>query len=115
MTRLDFYTDEELFDRIQLGRDSITLGRGRNCTVRLGDERVSRLHAMIRPRREGTGYELESWGLNGTRVNGHPVEGVVRLLPGDRIEIEGFLIVHRYLDEPTVTIERAPALRVRRA
>ena len=108
MTRLDFYADGKLFDSITLGNRPITVGRGRACNVRLPDEHVSRKHAVIRPcgssagRGGVKGWEIEDLGLNGTRVNGAPIEGIAVLFPGDRIEIEDFLIVHRFADEPIV-------------
>ena len=120
MTRLDFYAGGKLFDSITLGNRPITVGRGRACTVRLPDSHVSRTHAVIRPCGgssvdcEVKGWEIEDWGLNGTRVNGSPVEGIAVLLPGDRIEIEDFVIVHRLADEPTV-LEDTDSEQPRRA
>ena len=108
MTQLCFYSDQQLFDRVRLGQRPITIGRGRTCTVQLRDERVSRVHVVIRPRirnvggRDITVYELEDRSLNGTKVNGTAVDEVTTIRPGDRIEIEDFLIVHRGDDEGTV-------------
>jgi pSer/pThr/pTyr-binding forkhead associated (FHA) protein len=107
MTRLDFYDDDEFFHHVELGYNTVTLGRSRSCSVRLPDERVSRLHAIIRPSADGRGYELEDRGTNGTLVNGRRVHGPTPLRPGDRIDIEGFHIVHRNEDEPASLFELA--------
>lgn len=101
MARLYFYSkhEHEMFDRIVLGEREITLGRGRTCNVLLPDAHVSRVHAVIRPcsppgQSGKRCYEIEDLSTNGTRVNGERVSGVERLYPGDRIEIENFVILH---------------------
>ena len=64
----------------------VTVGRSRGATVSLpSDERLSREHAKIR--REGEQIvvvDLES--RNGTRINGHPVQGTSHAAPGDAID-----------------------------
>ncbi len=55
--------------------DRISVGRAGNCDIVLPDPSVSKLHAHLRPRKEG-GFELVDVGSqNGTTVNG------VKLVP----------------------------------
>ncbi len=93
MPRLDFYSDYKLFVKFKLGTEEITIGRADNCTVQLPDDRVSRVHAVIRP--SGGGYDLEDRSLNGTRVNDRMVNESEPLEPGDRIYIQNFVIIYQ--------------------
>ena len=74
----------------------VTIGREDDNSIRLNDERVSRLHARIQ---EDGGrillVDLDS--TNGTRVNGHPVEMRV-LQPGDQVSIGRCLLVYGSTD-----------------
>ena len=75
----------------------ITIGREDDNSIRLNDERASRVHARIQ---EDGGriilVDLDS--TNGTRVNGHPIEMRV-LLPGDQMSIGRCLLVYGSIDE----------------
>ena len=103
MPRLDFYSDYKLFVKFKLGADEITIGRGDNCTVQLPDDRVSRVHAVIRP--SAGGYELEDRSLNGTRVNDRMVKESEALEPGDRVYIQKFVIIYQPDDAPSVDLD----------
>jgi two-component system, NtrC family, response regulator HydG len=63
----------------------ITLGRGRDNTLVLRDELASRLHAKIYF--EDGRWHLRDFGLNGTRVDSHRVNGSVELTDGKKIKI----------------------------
>jgi len=66
-----------------LDKEVITLGRSRECDIRLEDPNVSRRHCQVR-KMEG-GYVLEDLqSKNGTYVNGSPVQRWV-LSDGDLI------------------------------
>ena len=55
-------------DRVPLGNYVVSVGRGPDCTIVLGDPNVSRRHAEIRPTPEGFAvFDLAS--TNGTKVN----------------------------------------------
>ncbi len=72
--------------RVVVGSSGATLGRGRQCDVVLSDPNVSRQHAEIRPR--GGSWVLTDLGsTNGSRLNGHRVEGSEVLQSGDEIEL----------------------------
>ena len=63
----------------------LVLGREAADLV-IDDPEVSRRHAGLRP--AGDGLEVEDLGsLNGTWVNGTRIQGVVRLSPGDRVQL----------------------------
>jgi Protein of unknown function (DUF3662)/FHA domain len=72
--------------RVVIGPAGATLGRGRQADVVVNDPNVSRQHAEIRPR--GGSWVLTDLGsTNGSRINGHRVEGSEVLRPGDEIEL----------------------------
>lgn len=76
----------------------MTLGRGRDQTIRIHDTRASRAHAVVRRRpRPKQGWEVADVGsVNGTMLNGHAIpEGrVAPLRPGDRIGIGGVTVTY---------------------
>ena len=75
--------------RVEL-RSSTTLGRSRQADLRIGDEAVSGLHAMLRW--TGAGWELKDLGShNGTTVGRHRVGAgeAVDLGQGDEIQLGG--------------------------
>ncbi len=73
-------------DIFPLGRLRITIGRSARNDLCIPDPFASRVHAEVR--REGDQYFLQDLGsANGTLYNGAPVEAVVTLTPGGRIQI----------------------------
>jgi hypothetical protein len=72
--------------RLVVGPGGATMGRSRQCDVTVDDPNVSRQHAEVRPR--GGSWVLNDLGsTNGSRLNGHRVEGSEVLKPGDEIEV----------------------------
>ena len=72
--------------RLVVGPGGASLGRSRQCDVTVDDPNVSRTHAEVRPR--GGSWVLSDLGsTNGSRLNGHRVEGTEVLKPGDEIEL----------------------------
>ena len=72
--------------RLVVGPSGATLGRSRQCDVTVDDPNVSRTHAEVRPR--GGSWVLADLGsTNGSRLNGHRVDGTEVLKPGDEIEL----------------------------
>ena len=72
--------------RLVVGPGGATMGRSRQCDVTVDDANVSRTHAEVRPR--GGSWVLNDLGsTNGSRLNGHRVEGSEVLKPGDEIEL----------------------------
>jgi pSer/pThr/pTyr-binding forkhead associated (FHA) protein len=65
----------------------ITLGRERDCHVRLKDEGISRVHCAIEQRADGI-YVLDLGATNGVRINKRRLQWMEqRLEPGDRVAI----------------------------
>jgi hypothetical protein len=72
--------------RLVVGPGGATMGRSRQCDVTVDDPNVSRQHAEVRPR--GGSWVLNDMGsTNGSRLNGHRVDGSEVLKPGDEIEL----------------------------
>jgi hypothetical protein len=72
--------------RLVVGPGGATLGRSRQSDVTVDDANVSRQHAEVRPR--GGSWVLNDLGsTNGSRLNGHRVDGSEVLKPGDEIEL----------------------------
>ena len=91
-----------------LTSDQTNLGRGEECELRLPDENISRLHAVISLRSDG--YWVSDLGsLNGVLVNGKKVESAY-LIDGDRIKLGATTITFRRppLSEPAESPGAAP-------
>ncbi len=63
------------------------VGRSRECDVVLADANVSRRHAEVRPGAAGTWTIADLGSTNGVLVNGHRIDGIEPLHPGDRIAL----------------------------
>jgi diguanylate cyclase (GGDEF)-like protein len=86
----------------KLPRGEAAIGRSRRAEVRLTDDGVSRIHAVIR--NDGDRLSIEDRGSrNGTFVNGKKVEGRALLADGDKIQVGRTTILkftyHDALDE----------------
>jgi pSer/pThr/pTyr-binding forkhead associated (FHA) protein len=81
-----------------LGEGAVTIGRGKECQIRLDDPTVSTEHCRVSTHPD-KGFVIEDCGsTNGTRVNGRRIERPVELSYGDRIRI-GSTIVRFYMEE----------------
>ncbi len=60
----------------------LLIGRSKDCTISIADQRLSRHHAKLFVR-EGRLYVEDLGGPNGSTVNDAPIKGVVVLAPGD--------------------------------
>jgi pSer/pThr/pTyr-binding forkhead associated (FHA) protein len=115
MPRLDFYANFKPFVKVKLAEHDILIGRGLDCDIQLADEMVSRHHARIEAK-DG-GHLLHNLSPNGTRVNHAMVTEPQLLKPGDRIYIEGSVVIYQPDDAPSAHIEqrntvlKQPALR----
>jgi hypothetical protein len=72
--------------RLVVGPSGVTLGRSRECDIVLQDPNVSRKHAEVRPR-GGSWVVADLGSTNGSRLNGHPIQGSEVVKPGDQIEV----------------------------
>ena len=66
-------------------RDTVEIGRGDRCAIRLQDTYVSQVHARLY-RKDSSWYVEDQGSTNGTMVNGDPIQEHV-LEHGDRITI----------------------------
>jgi pSer/pThr/pTyr-binding forkhead associated (FHA) protein len=72
--------------RLVVGPAGVTLGRSRECDIVLQDPNVSRKHAEVRPR-GGSWVVADLGSTNGSRLNGHSIQGSEVVKPGDQIEV----------------------------
>jgi two-component system, cell cycle response regulator len=80
--------------QIELGDETVQIGRGEDATVRVESDLISRKHACIQ--RLGNAYMIQDQGsTNGTFVNGQKV-GTRRLSEGDLIKLDK--VVLRYTE-----------------
>jgi hypothetical protein len=91
---------------IPLDRPITHIGRGLSSDVRLEDRRVSRRHAIIAQRGDGTRV-LDDRSHNGTFLNGRAVT-VAYLADGDVLRVGG--VAFRFIEVPA-QIKPTPLLR----
>ncbi len=72
----------------------LVLGRGEDTDIRLGDNSVSRKHALIEPNADGY-YVSDQQSTNGTFVNDKQLDGMLLLKDGDYLRVGNCL--YRYL------------------
>ncbi|MFN8178798.1 MAG: SpoIIE family protein phosphatase [bacterium] len=77
--------------RQELKDGDVRVGRGSACEIVLPSQTVSRHHATIRARND-TLHVTDHGSLNGTRVNGRPVDGEAVAHAGDLIEFGSVLL-----------------------
>jgi len=75
-----------------LEADSTTVGRATDSDVFLDDVTVSRKHAVIERREDGSFFVHDAGSLNGTYVNGEQVDET-KLASGDEVQIGMFKLV----------------------
>jgi pSer/pThr/pTyr-binding forkhead associated (FHA) protein len=68
---------------------STAVGRGTDSAVFLDDITVSRVHAVLERRDDGSWFVRDVGSLNGTYVNGEQVEET-KLASGDEVQIGKF-------------------------
>ncbi len=98
MARLDLYVNLKLQASMKLGEGETSIGRDSGCQVQIPDGRVSRLHAVIQS--DESGHQIENFGTNGTKVNGHPIQNPKLLRPGDVIFISDYFLAYQSDETP---------------
>jgi adenylate cyclase len=73
----------------------VEIGRGQDNSLCLVSQAVSRRHALIRRRADGTVSLIDLGSRNGTELNGRRIEGEEELQDGDRIQIGEYSFVFR--------------------
>jgi pSer/pThr/pTyr-binding forkhead associated (FHA) protein len=72
----------------------VLVGRAPSADIRIGDPRVSRLHARIEMRDDGV-YVEDLGSRNGTSVDGEVIAGSRRLAAGEEIGVGAASIIFR--------------------
>lgn len=105
--RLIIEDDEGATTIVPLGEEAITIGRQQGNTIQLTEKNVSRTHARLFPDSEAWMIEdLNSY--NGIKVNDKAVEGRMRLVEGDIVQIGDYhLAITEDVDKHTLNYERA--------
>src|SRR5215831_17735011 len=87
MARLEYETAMgiRVIELDDLESGILRIGRSSKSDVRIDDEHVSRKHAFIE--RAGDSWRLNDLALNGTLINGRPVQGSRILRANDTITI----------------------------
>jgi pSer/pThr/pTyr-binding forkhead associated (FHA) protein len=75
-----------------LGRDATTVGRSPESDVFLDDVTVSRKHALLERREDGSFFVRDVGSLNGTYVNGEQVDET-KLASSDEVQIGMFKLI----------------------
>lgn len=70
----------------RIGRDVVSIGRDASNDIALDEPSISRRHAQL-IYREGGFYIQDLGSANGVVVNGTPIQGSIRIGPGDRIAL----------------------------
>lgn len=109
MPRLDFYQDQEHFVTVRLEDDEVMIGRGPECAIQLPALEVSRIHAVI-CRDDDGGHLIHDRSWNGTRLNFQRVEEPTRLVAGDRIYIEDYVLIYQPDEEPAEDLAQGETL-----
>lgn len=76
-------------------RGSVAIGRGGSNDLDIGDERVSRRHALIQAQGEGEFWLVDLGSRNGTYLNGRRVQQPLRLADGDELQVGGAVFAFR--------------------
>lgn len=78
--------DESPDQHLSIHKDSVILGRGEECDIRLDVRQISRQHVCVY--RQGNRYFIEDLeSKNGTWVNGQQIKGSRELADGDEIQL----------------------------
>ena len=75
-------------DAFSIGEDTVTIGRGDDCSITLNDEKTSRAHLQISFNKESGQHVAEDMkSTNGSWCNGKSMSSAVPLEHGAEIEL----------------------------
>jgi outer membrane biosynthesis protein TonB len=97
--------------RKELSAESVTIGRGPAAMLRVDNDSLADLHAVINVNDDGSVQLLDLGGSSGTAVNGAKVSNT-QLRTGDQIEIGSIKLVIAIVDEDAFADEEATQLSV---
>lgn len=110
----EVYRGSEFLHRQDLTAESVTIGKGPAAMLRINDDALSDLQAVINVNENGTIQLLDIVGEGNTKVNGNAVVNA-ELKSGDAIEIGDIKVVfsvpagEEFSDEEATQMMRAPA------
>ncbi|NOZ85026.1 MAG: TonB family protein [Deltaproteobacteria bacterium] len=82
---LEVFREDELLEKISLDKKVIKIGRLASAHVRIDDDDVSRVHAVIEVSGPGEIFIIDMGSAKGTSVNGKKVTTKSRISEGDEI------------------------------
>ena len=87
MKNNSFINDKiNLVEKLKL-KSNIMIGRAKDCDIVLNSSSISRQHAEVRKKSNGTYYIKDLNSLNGTFVNGSKINGLTKISLSDKIFI----------------------------
>lgn len=87
MVWLEIISGAEQGQRIELPAGVFTIGRQSGCNLKLADTKVSRVHARLELRPDGSVVICDENSSNGTYKNGQPLTAPARLASGDTFQV----------------------------
>ena len=105
----EIYNGAEYLRREEISAESVTIGRGPAAMLRIEDEALSDLHAVINVDETGTVQLLDLGGESGTQVNGEAVSNK-ELRTGDQISVGSIRINVAITDDAAFADEEATQL-----
>jgi pSer/pThr/pTyr-binding forkhead associated (FHA) protein/outer membrane biosynthesis protein TonB len=105
----EIYEGDEFLHREEMSAESITIGRGAAAMLRVENDALAELHAVINIGDDGAVQLLDLGGEGGTKVNGEEVNNTA-LRTGDTIEVGDIRIQVSIVDEAAFADEEATQL-----
>lgn len=80
---LAYLVRDDTGSRVTIRAPRVTIGRSSTCDIEIADGSISRLHAELEQRRDGSFQLSDAGSLNGTLLNGRKLDGPQQIRPGD--------------------------------
>lgn len=105
----EVYKGDTFLRREEMSAESVTIGRGPAAMLRVDDEALSELHAVVNVNDDGSVLFANLVDASRTLVNGQPISNV-NLRTGDQIQIGAIRIAVSIIDEGAFSEEEATQL-----
>ena len=97
---------DQLLRREEISAESVTIGRGPAAMLRIEDDALAELHAVVNVKEDGTVQILDLGSSEGSKVNGETVSGNANLSTGDTISV-GPINIALTIESPEEAVEEA--------
>ena len=97
---------DQLIRREEISAESVTIGRGPAAMLRIEDDALAELHAVVNVKEDGTVQILDLGSSEGSKVNGEAVSGNADLASGDTISV-GPINIALTIETPEEAVEEA--------